>query len=338
MNNRVKNILIGVLLLLLIVSIIIIVVLLNRKEDKVLSVTGKVIAVGDNYVLLSSDNLDYVVNDIKGTYKLNDEVRFSYNDKEIDLESEPITIKKVLDEDIIKVSFEEEKEDNKEKETIIKDNITSNDNTTNNTDSSYNNSSTKSNNTNDKTSTYTKSNDNTKVKTDNTIKKENVKQEEPKKDADTEVLSYFNELNSDLESGSIKNSLKSSFISVVDFLFYNGTIKGHTFSDLTTSAKLKVLKIALYFDSKIDKYFPGYKESISSGTKKVYTNVKNKIVSTYLNITTSICNSNSELCSTAKKGFLELKKDFGLTWSLIKDIAGDGVANIKNWYEIWSGK
>ena len=122
---------------------------------------------------------------------------------------------------------------------------------------------------------------------------------------------------------------------MVDFLFYNGTIKGHTFNDLTSSAKLKVLSMALYFDSKIDKYFPGYKESISNTASKIYTNVKERIVKAYLTITTSICNANSELCNEAKSNFQELKNNFGLTWELLKDIAGDGLANLKNWYEIW---
>ena len=83
---------------------------------------------------------------------------------------------------------------------------------------------------------------------------------------------------------------------------------------------------------------PIYKESISSTTKNIYTNIKGNIISVYLDITTTICNSNNELCASAKDGFQSLKKNFGLTFDLIKEIAGDGVSNLKNWYEIWSGK
>ena len=32
------------------------------------------------------------------------------------------------------------------------------------------------------------------------------------------------------------------------------------------------------------------------------------------------------------------KKNFGLTWSVIKEVTGDSKESIKNWYEIWSGK
>ena len=141
-----------------------------------------------------------------------------------------------------------------------------------------------------------------------------------------------------MDKPSLGESAKEYFVTIIDFIFYKGTIKGYTFNELSNSVKLKVLSSALYFDSKIDKYFPGYKESISSTTKKIYTNVKAGIISTYLEITTTICNSNDELCASAKIGFQSLKKNFGLTFDLIKEIAGDGINNLKNWYEIWSGK
>ena len=138
-----------------------------------------------------------------------------------------------------------------------------------------------------------------------------------------------------VDTGKENSTLKSGFVTIVDFLFYNGTIRGYTFSDLTNTAKLKVLSLAMYFDTKIEQYFPGYKESISNTVNKIYTNVKTKIVEAYLNITAKVCTSNPELCAQAKEGFSELKNNFGLTWDLIKDIAGDGLANLKNWYEIW---
>src|SRR5699024_3930891 len=84
------------------------------------------------------------------------------------------------------------------------------------------------------------------------------------KSADEEVLSYVNTLKANANNG-ITDTLKSGFITIVDFLFYDGTIAGHTFSELTTSAKLEVLKVALWVDDKIDSVFPGYKETISNG-------------------------------------------------------------------------
>ena len=157
------------------------------------------------------------------------------------------------------------------------------------------------------------------------------------KTADEEVLTYINTLQSDTEKG-FTDQLKSGFITIVDFLFYDGSIAGHTFDELTTKAKLEVLKAALWVDDKIDSVFPGYKETISNGATKVYTSIKNKIVSTYLDITSSICEANSSLCEQAKEDFQSLKDSFGLTWGFLKNLASSGLDKLQNWYEVWSGK
>lgn len=151
---------------------------------------------------------------------------------------------------------------------------------------------------------------------------------------DDEVVTYVNTLKDD----STTSSLKTNFVTLVDFIFYDGTIKGHTFKELSNEAKLKVLEAMLYLDSKVEKYFPNYKEEISSKTGRAYTTVKDKVVSSYLNITSAICSKDSSICDSAKEDFQNLKKNFGLTWSVIKEVAGDSKESIKNWYEIWSGK
>lgn len=151
---------------------------------------------------------------------------------------------------------------------------------------------------------------------------------------DNEVVTYINKMKND--SGT--NNLKTNFVILVDFVFYDGTIKGHTFKELGNMAKLKVLEAMLYLDSKVEKYFPNYKEEISSKTGRAYTTIKDKVVSNYLSITSAICNKDSSICDSAKEDFQNLKKNFGLTWSVIKEVAGDSKESIKNWYEIWSGK
>lgn len=151
---------------------------------------------------------------------------------------------------------------------------------------------------------------------------------------DDEVVTYVNKMKDD----SATSSLKTSFVTLVDFIFYDGNIKGHTFEELSDMAKLKVLEAMFYLDSKIEKYFPNYKEEISSKTGRAYTTVKDKVISSYLSITATICNKDSSICDSAKEDFQNLKKNFGLTWSLIKEVAGDSKESIKSWYEIWSGK
>ena len=158
------------------------------------------------------------------------------------------------------------------------------------------------------------------------------------KNADADVIAYFNETESTLKDPSLKEEVKSRFITIVDFLFYDGTIKGYTLNDLSSKAKLQILKIALAIDSKIENYIPGYKETITSTTGKVYTGVKTKIIESYLKITTKICSYDEDTCNQAKKDFQDMKKSFSITWNLIKGLVSSGAENLKEWYEIFSGK
>ena len=87
----------------------------------------------------------------------------------------------------------------------------------------------------------------------------------------------------------LKIKLKNILFTIVDFIFYDGKIKGHTFNDLSSTAKLKIISIALKIDNKIEEYIPGYKETISSNGSKIYNNVKEKLVTLYLDISTEIC-------------------------------------------------
>lgn len=306
-KNNSKNILIGILLILFIISCFIIFKLQSNKEDISLkTIKGTVIITDKSYVMIESNKENYLIENIKGSYNIGDEVLFTYKSNEINNTENPKKIK-INDEELISKK-EEEKPTNNE----------NNNQKPNNENNIINNQ--------------------TKPNTNNNVTNNNQNNNNISASADETVMNYVTNLQNDFNASSLKDSVKSSFITFVDFLFYNGTIKGHTFNELTTATKLKVLSIALYFDSKIEKYFPGYKESISNTASKIYTNIKSKIVSSYLTITASICSENSDLCESAKEGFTELKTNFGLTFDLIKDIAGDGLANLKSWYEIWSGK
>lgn len=156
--------------------------------------------------------------------------------------------------------------------------------------------------------------------------------------ADAEVLSFLKETNNNLDNSILQEQAKENFIIIIDFLFYNGEIKGYTFDELTTKTKLSVIKLVLTIDNKIDSYFPDYKEKISEKTNKIYTSIKELAITKYLEITTSICKKDSEICEQAKQDFQDMKKSFSITWDLIKNVASVGKENIKTWYEIYSGK
>lgn len=90
------------------------------------------------------------------------------------------------------------------------------------------------------------------------------------------VESQISTLNADSTDTTMKEKLENTFITLTDFIFYGGTIKGMTFNQLTDTAKGKVLDLYEKIDSKIESYFPNYKENIASSAKKGYTTVVTK--------------------------------------------------------------
>lgn len=157
--------------------------------------------------------------------------------------------------------------------------------------------------------------------------------------SEEEVVSYFEDMEEEVSnSSSFKDKFKEYFITIVDFIFYDGEIKGYTFDELSGTAKAKVISFALKIDSKIEEYIPGYKESISSTTGKVYTDIKEKLVTSYLDISSTICKDSEEECSRVKEIFGEIKEYCKIGWEFIKGLVKSGATKLKDWYEIYSGK
>lgn len=153
------------------------------------------------------------------------------------------------------------------------------------------------------------------------------------KNADEEVLAYFNNEVNTADTKS-KGTLKNAFIKVVDFIFYDKDINGYYFKDLTASAKLKVIGLALKLDNIIDSHFPGYKDELSSS----YNKAKDNLITLYLNLTSEFCKNNDSICESAKNDFSLLKESLNLSWDVIKNLAKSGTNKLKEWYEIFSGK
>lgn len=99
-----------------------------------------------------------------------------------------------------------------------------------------------------------------------------------KASTEVEVISYIEGVDQEVlalsKTGAsdkhIKEQLEDTFITLTDFIFYGGVIKGVTFQELTDSAKAKVLSLYESIDSKIESSFPNYKENIQSTAKKSY--------------------------------------------------------------------
>lgn len=85
-----------------------------------------------------------------------------------------------------------------------------------------------------------------------------------------EMNNTLNSINTESSTSNFSDKAKATFISIVDFLFYDGTIKGVTFNELTDAGKQKVLELANKIDVKLEEKVPGYKDKISSTTSSAY--------------------------------------------------------------------
>ena len=176
----------------------------------------------------------------------------------------------------------------------------------------------------------TSSNDN--INNPNTSSNNNIEDNNITED---DVVNYVTLLEKEVESESnlekFKTKFKDGFITIIDFIFYDTEIKGYKFSDLTNSAKIKIIDSALKIDNKIEEYIPNYKESISS----TYNKAKDKLVMLYLDTTISVCSNNKNECDKAKEMFASLKDKISIGFGYIKEIAINGKNKIKDYYEIF---
>lgn len=154
-----------------------------------------------------------------------------------------------------------------------------------------------------------------------------------------DVVNYFENIELEIESStSFKEKFREYFILIVDFIFYNGEIKGYSFAKLSDGAKIKIIAIALKIDNKIEEYIPNYKEYISSTGGKIYNNVKERCVSLYMDISVDICTTNKDECDKVKDVFAEIKNVCKIGWDYIMKLTSKGVTKLKDWYEVYSGK
>ena len=112
-------------------------------------------------------------------------------------------------------------------------------------------------------------------------------------------------------------------------------MKGFFFKDLGDDIKLKLMKDAYIINDKVDEKFPNFKSEISRTSSKIYSDVKNRIVVSYLDITSRVCLNDNDMCSSAKEGIKDLRDNYGLTWDFIDNLSSISSAKIKSWYDIW---
>lgn len=162
---------------------------------------------------------------------------------------------------------------------------------------------------------------------------------------DQEVIVYFNELKENVDevlnsetSESIKDSLKGTFITVVDFVFYEGEIKGIKFDDLTEGAKENILETATTIDNAIMTKFPNYKEEINSTVSVAYNKASELIKKGANNVKEF---SKEKLGEENYNAIIDAKDELVYYTKNAFDIVGDvaitiwdkGTEKVKNWYE-----
>ena len=177
-----------------------------------------------------------------------------------------------------------------------------------------------------------------KVKTITTTKKVSDSLSYKEEDVITYVENLNNEVDNANSDMSFKEKFKEKFILVVDFIFYDGEIKGYKFDELTNTAKAKVVFYALKIDSKINDLWPNYKEIIGDKVN----DLKAKLIAKYMDVSTTICSKYPEDCENVKNDFKILKSSLSVTWDVVKNAFKYGYGKttdyLRTWYEVFSGK
>lgn len=215
-----------------------------KRENLIVTLGGVIfLAIGLVITFNIIENKEYKSSDISASISDNKTSNKVTNDTASNEEN------KVSEDNIVSDEMEEFKDTVKDNTTINKDKV--NESIIDKKEEIINNTNTNTNNTNTNNS--------------NTI---------TYSDKDTEVINSLNDTLSTVRSSevtsSFKDSAKATFISIVDFLFYDGEINGVTFDELSDSGKKKVLEIASSIDSAIENKFPGYKETISDKASNAF--------------------------------------------------------------------
>lgn len=291
-----KTLIITIPLIILIILSVGTIIYNNNKE---LVINAKVYAVGSNYLLVrTKNNEDYIIETKNNNYQIGDTLELkliNINKNKLPYEAKSKTISLLKTNNI---------DNNKN----IDNDIEYNDTNTNNQENIDN-----------QTNEYIPNN-NLQLNNNNNNNEENI-------------ILYFKNIDHELDNNThnLGDKIKEKIVKCINFIFYDEEINGKKFSELTNKTKIKILEIMLSIDYKIEKHFPKYKEDISIK----YNNLKSKIVEKYLEITTNICQNDQELCINTKESFQKLKKNFGITWNIIKENTKNGISKLKDWYEIW---
>lgn len=167
-----------------------------------------------------------------------------------------------------------------------------------------------------------------------------------------ELTTYVSTINDEIDTivskeqltSTDETTLKNTFVTLTDFIFYGGTIKGKTFNDLTTSTKEQIITLYETIDAKIESKFPNYKETIKETSTKTYTNIKDKLTTLKDNLLLSYKEEIGEENYNDQSALLDesistLKESFTPVIDTIVEKSKEVYEDTKNkadtWYQEW---
>ena len=154
----------------------------------------------------------------------------------------------------------------------------------------------------------------------------------------SEMESTLNSIDTLKIDDNLSDKAKATFVIIVDFLFYDGCIKGVTFDELTISGKEKILEIANKIDEKLEEKAPGYKDSISANTKNAYNKASEVIKEGASNISDfakeKLGDENYNSIIDAKNELIKYSKNaFSLISSTSSELLTSAKDKLNKWYQ-----
>ena len=168
--------------------------------------------------------------------------------------------------------------------------------------------------------------------------KESKKTPEIITDRDKEVLNYFNDIKNNIDTEEVKEEAIKKFITMTDFIFYDGEIKGIKFNDLKEETKNNILEIYYTVDTKIENKFPNYKDKID----EKYNSAKEYLKQKYDEISQKTDdklkeNMSDETYNNFKESASEImerdKEVIDKTKDAAKDTYDKTKTKVKDWYQ-----
>ncbi len=289
---------------------------------------------------------------IRHDYFLESEINNDYNNPYSEVTSEESN----LENDKTLNNEQGENLENNSNNSIETNNKTDDNLSVDKQDENNSNNNTSTNNNNDSNSNNTVNNNNNNNSNNNSSNSSNVidssnndsnKEQEENISYSNKDLIVINELNT-LEKNTtnvlaenntgVLDKAKGVFISLVDFCFFDGEIKGITFDELTTKGKEKVLQIVNKIDEKIENKFPGYKEKITTKTTSAFNKASSLIKKGANNINEF---AKDKLGDENYQAMIEEKDELVLytknAWNLVKNFSSNIWQKTKDkltkWYE-----